>query len=203
MATFRSPPHNRWPFVMEGGEPVIDHDWFDFFRKISSLFTRGQTTSVSIAGTDIAFQHGVAVAVEGGVYKRPVIYDTTGSYYLTPEDSGSLCVFAREAGGWFFLPTPEAGLEYEFFVLHNFALNPFVVQAKASPERFLGSIIAGSDTAANGGLSFADTSFMMTMEGDTTSARMGTNFRVTAINDEVWLVRGLGVNVGAPVSPIY
>lgn len=49
MATFRSPPHNRWPFVLEQGEPVVDPDWFDYFREISSAFMKGVSTTVPLA----------------------------------------------------------------------------------------------------------------------------------------------------------
>lgn len=70
MATFRSPPHNRWPFVLEGGEPVVDPDWFDYFREISSAFTKGVNTTVPLAkitggGTDgsLTIVNGLITAV--------------------------------------------------------------------------------------------------------------------------------------------
>lgn len=70
MPTFRSPPHNRWPFVMENGEPTVDQDWFDFFLQLSYQFSRGADATVPLAkltagGTDgsLTIVNGLITAV--------------------------------------------------------------------------------------------------------------------------------------------
>lgn len=65
MATFRSPPHNRWPFVMEQDEPVIDQDWFDYFREITNQFTRGADVTVPLAKLTPGGTAGSLIIVNG------------------------------------------------------------------------------------------------------------------------------------------
>ena len=136
---------------------------------------------------------------------RQVIKESVATRQLTPEESGSLCVFDRAAGTVFTLPTPVTGMNFEFLVTVAVTSNAHKVITKTIASEFLvGGVIMGDVTVAQSGDYFeADgtTHVALSAAGTTTGGLLGERYAVTAISSTQWAIHGVCHGAGTLATP--
>lgn len=134
---------------------------------------------------------------------RPVISGWTTGRQLLAAESGSLIVFDTAAGQTCTLPTPVAGMEFEFAV-HVTGTGTYSV-ATGSAAIFIGGGVDSSSTSvAEGGDTFVAnpaSTVDVVMDADTTGRLVGGWFKLTAISSTVWNIRGTLMGVGTLATP--
>ncbi len=130
----------------------------------------------------------------------------TTSYQLLPEQSGALIVNNALTGALWTLPTPVAGLWYEFWTQLACTSNEYKVITKTIATEFiLGALVASHATVASSGTSYpsvtADSYVSINLNGTTTGGVPGDNFILTAISTTRWVATGWNVQSGSTSTP--
>lgn len=144
------------------------------------------------------FHSGTSYLPPGG--KRTI---KTAAATLTARDSGALCVFNSAAGDIYTLPSPEAGLFFDFTVAVTITSNAAKVITNAGTVFLLGSFLQIPDTAAQIASQDANgtTHVAWSGNGSTTGGIKGDFFRVTAISTTQWVIFGIGRATGTEATP--
>jgi hypothetical protein len=136
---------------------------------------------------------------------RQVISEGVATRQLTPEESGSLCLFDRAAGTVYTLPTPVAGMNFEFLVTVAVTSNAHKVITKTIASEFLiGGIIMGDVTVASSGDYFeanGSSHVAISGEGSTTGGLLGERYVLTAISTTQWAIHGVCHGAGTLADP--
>ena len=121
--------------------------------------------------------------------------DSTGlvSYQLTPAQSGALVIFNQAAGGLITLPTPVAGMWFEFWTQLARTSNEYKVVTKTITTEFiLGAVTATHATVGSSGTAYpsvvATENVSVNLNGTTTGGLPGDNFILTAIGTTAWML---------------
>lgn len=135
---------------------------------------------------------------------REVIQSVGSTYTLKPEESGSLCLMDSASGVVYTLPTPVAGMQFEFLVTVDVTSNAYKIITAASTEFLLGGIIMGDVTVAQSGDYFeADgtTIRALSADGATKGGLLGERYVVTAISTTQWVIHGVCHGAGVLATP--
>lgn len=124
---------------------------------------------------------------------------------LTAAQSGALVLLNDATGHVIRLPTPAAGMSFEFLATVAVTSNEYKVITKTIASEFLiGAVISGNLTVATSGDVFQanGTSHVSIKEnGSTTGGLIGDNFKVTAISSTQWAIEGTQVGSGTNADP--
>lgn len=129
---------------------------------------------------------------------REVLTALGTTYVLSQEESGALVVCDQAATQTITLPTPQVGMNFEFFWSVQRTGTHKIITA-ASTQFLVGSLMAGDATIATSGDVFeADgtTIRAYTADGDTKGGFIGSRFTVTAISTTQWAIRGIVIGTG-------
>ncbi len=135
---------------------------------------------------------------------RQVIDGVGATRTLLPEESGALCLFDRAAGVVYTLPTPVAGMQFEFSSTVAVTSNAYKVVTAAGTQFLIGSVMAGSLTVADSGDVFqanGTTHRAISMGGSTTGGLIGGSIKFTAISSTQWVIEGDIVGSGTLADP--
>lgn len=160
------------------------------------------TTSASNANLEQVSYNGDSGSMHRGSH-REVISSVGATYTLTPAQSGSLCLFDRAAGVVYTLPTPVAGMFFDFATTTTITSNAAKVITAAATQFLLGVvdilIVASATTLAAAGN--GTTHVAISSNGTTTGGVIGDFYRVTAISATQWVVQGQISGSGSIATP--
>lgn len=139
--------------------------------------------------------------VAPGIHRK-VIQSVGATRTLKADESGALCLLDRAAGVVYTLPTPVAGMQFEFEATVAVTSNAYTVQTSAATEFVLGSVTAGSLAAAMDVFQADGTAHVkISANGSTTGGLVGERYVLTAINSTQWLIHGVTVGSGTLATP--
>ncbi len=123
---------------------------------------------------------------------------------LTASDSGAMCIFDTAANGEFILPTPVAGMyfDFRFGILTSGA---YKVTTKASTQFLKGTISAFTTdlTEVDSFVADGTTDVGVSMNGTTTGGDAGGWISVVATSSTVWQLQGdLYCGTATPSTPV-
>ena len=137
--------------------------------------------------------------------RRQIISGVGATRALLPSESGALCIFDVATGVVYTLPTPAAGLDFEFLVTVDVTSNAHkVVTAVITTDFLVGGIIMGDVTVATSGDYFeADgtTIAALSAAGSTTGGLIGERYRLVAISATQWTIHGVCHGAGTLATP--
>lgn len=136
---------------------------------------------------------------------RQVIQSVGATRQLTAAESGALCLLDRAAGIVYTLPTPVAGMQFEFLATVAVTSNAYKVITKTIASQFIvGGIVMGDVTVAQSGDYFeADgtTHVSISEDGATKGGLLGDHFVLTAISTTQWAIHGVTHGAGTLATP--
>tara|TARA_R110000868_G_scaffold199448_2_gene446094 strand:+ start:6357 stop:6851 length:495 start_codon:yes stop_codon:yes gene_type:complete len=129
---------------------------------------------------------------------REVLTALGTTYVLSQEESGALVVCDQAATQTITLPTPQVGMNFEFFwAIQRTGTHKIITNA--ATVFLVGSVMAGDAAIATSGDVFeADGSTIVayTADGDTKGGFIGSRITFTAISTTKWAVRGIVIGTG-------
>lgn len=123
---------------------------------------------------------------------------------LSPNESGSLCLFDRAAGIVYTLPTAKVGTYFDFFVTTTITSNSAKVITGAGTEFILGNVNSVDTDTGNEEVGFVangSTHVAITQNGTTTGGIKGTSFRLTCVSSTIWKIEGNVLGSGTVATP--
>jgi len=154
-------------------------------------------------------------SIAKGIHRDVVTFSATGvnagagiglvNYQLLPGQSGALVIFASLTGNLVTLPTPVAGMWFEFInELAATSNETKIVTKDITTDFMLGSIISASETVAEGMDVFTadgtSNHVSISMNGTTTGGEVGSRFVLTALNTTQWHIKGVNQGSGGAVT---
>lgn len=144
--------------------------------------------------------------VAPGLHKEVIQSIGTTERQLKPEESGGLIVLDATTSITVRLPTPVAGMVFDFVTSVGVVASDThkIITKTIASEFIIGGIDSSSTNVAEGGDSFVangTTHVAITSNGSTTGGLAGQNFRLMAISDTKWLVSGLLFGTGTLATP--
>ena len=132
--------------------------------------------------------------------------NATTAYQLLPEQSGALIVNNALTGALYTLPTPVAGMWFEFFTQLACTSNEYKVITKTIATEFiLGAVTAFESVVAESGTAYpaitGDAFVSINLDGTTTGGVPGDNFILTAISTTRWIASGQNMQSGNTATP--
>lgn len=132
--------------------------------------------------------------------------NTTTPFQLLPEQSGALIVNNALTGAVYTLPTPVAGMWFEFFTLLTVTSNEYKVITKTIGSEFiLGAVVATHATVASSGTAYpaitGDSFVSHNQNGTDTGGVVGDTLMLTAISTTRWIATGWSVQTGSTAVP--
>ncbi len=134
---------------------------------------------------------------------REVLTALGTTYTLAQEDSGALVVCDQAATQTITLPTPQVGMNFEFFWSIQRTGTHKIITNSASVF-LVGSVMVGDATIATSSDVFeadGSTIVAVTMDGDTKGGFIGSRITFTAISTTKWAVRGIVIGTGTMATP--
>ncbi len=130
----------------------------------------------------------------------------TTAYQLLPEQSGALIVTNALTGALYTLPTPVAGMWFEFWTQLAPTSNEIKVITKTIASEFiLGSVVATHATVGSSGTTYpsvvATANVSHNQNGTTSGGVPGDQLILTAISTTLWMARGYSVQSGSTGTP--
>ena len=153
---------------------------------------------------------------DGSIWKgarREIITGKEGStglvaFQLLPEQSGALIISNSLTGALYTLPTPVAGMWFEFITLLAPSSNEVKVITKTIATEFiLGAVTAFEAFAQlnDSGTAYpaltGDSFVSINQNGTTTGGLPGDNFILTAISTTRWMASGMNIQSGSTADP--
>ena len=134
---------------------------------------------------------------------RDIISGVGATRTLLAKESGALCLFDRAAGVVYTLPTPVAGMQFEFATTVTITSNAAKVITAASTQYLLGMVqVVGGTTETTVSADFNGTTHVaISMNGTTTGGVIGDRFLVTAISTTQWVISGIASGSGTVATP--
>lgn len=123
---------------------------------------------------------------------RQVIKEGVAARQLKANESGALCIYDRAAGVVYTLPTPVAGMTFEFAPSVKTSGEYKVITKTIGSEFILGTIIGYSaDITESDGMVANGTNIVsVNHNGTTTGGDAGGSYTLTAISTTQWLIEG-------------
>lgn len=126
--------------------------------------------------------------------RQNVISGVTATRTLLPEESGSLCLFDSATLNIIYtLPTPVAGMVFDFFVSVEGTSGTFIINTKIPGSEFiLGAVFIYDDTIteSDGFQANGSTHVSIDIISDATGQGIGTQMKLVAISTTQWAVTG-------------
>ena len=135
---------------------------------------------------------------------RNVISGVGATRQLLASEAGSLCLFDAAAGNVYTLPTPVAGMTFEFLTTVSVTSNAQKTITKTIASEFIvGSVSEVTiATATPAGFSANGTSIVsVSSNGTTTGGLIGSYYRLVAISTTQWGIEGVIVGSGTIATP--
>lgn len=136
---------------------------------------------------------------------RQVISGVGATRTLLPEESGALCLFDRAAGVVYTLPTPVAGMEFEFQTTVTITSNAAKTITGTIASQFILGAIFGYTTDAteiDGFSADGSTHVAISSNGSTTGGVIGDRYKLTAISTTQWVITGsVFCGTSTPATP--
>lgn len=144
--------------------------------------------------------------VAPGLHREVIQSIGTTERQLKPEESGSLVIMDATDQITVRLPTPVAGMTFEFLTTVSVTSSDThkIITKTIASEFIIGSIDSSSAAVAEGGDSFAangTTHVAVTSAGSTTGGLTGQIIRLTAISATQWAVTGVLFGSGTLATP--
>lgn len=143
---------------------------------------------------------------EGTLYAgahRQVISGAAATRTLLPSESGALCLFDSAAGIVYTLPTPVAGMQFEFQTTVSRTSNAHKIITSSASVFLVGTVDMVINTSATtlAALANGTTHVALSSNGTTTGGVQGDRYRVTAISATQWAIDGVVSGSGALATP--
>ncbi len=150
---------------------------------------------------------------DGSVWKgarREIITgkEATTAFQLRPDQSGALIVSNSLTGAIYTLPTPVAGMWFEFFTVLAPTSNVIRVITKSVTTEFILGVVTAFEAfaqVAESGTAYpsvvATENFAIDLDGTTTGGLPGDNFILTAISSTRWMASGMNIQSGTTADP--
>ena len=134
--------------------------------------------------------------------KNVVEISSDATYSASPEQSGSIFIFAKADGIVATLPPAKAGLVYEFYVKTALTSNNYTVNADSSSDTLTGMVMSwdiadvGTMTKMNenvatvGWSNPAAADHQLVTNKTTTGGLKGSYYRYRCVSDALWHVSG-------------
>lgn len=131
------------------------------------------------------------------------IIETAAATTLTAQQSGALVLMDAAAGYTITLPTPIAGMQFEFLQTVTQTSGSQKIITSASTVFLLGEVFTFTTATASGaGFAFDGATHISYLSNGTTSGGIiGTRIVVTALSATVWAITGQVVGSGTIVTP--
>jgi len=131
------------------------------------------------------------------------VIETAAATTLTARQSGALVLMDAAAGYTITLPTPVAGMYFEFLQTVTQTSGTQKIITNASTVFLLGEVLTYTTaTASPAGFAFdGSTHISYASNGTTSGGIIGTRILVTAISATVWAISGTVVGSGTIVTP--
>ena len=144
--------------------------------------------------------------VAPGIHKEVIQSIGTTERQLKPEESGSLILMDAADQITVRLPTPVAGMTFEFQTTVTVTSTDThkVITKTIASEFMIGGIGSFNTTVAGGGDSFdanGTTHVAATSNGSTSGGLVGQLLKFTAISATQWAVSGHQVSTGTSITP--
>jgi len=145
--------------------------------------------------------------ISHGTHREIIQSIGTTTRQLTPAESGALILMDASDQITVTLPTPVAGMEFEFLTTISVTTSDThkIITKTIASEFFLGGIDSSSTTVAEGGDTFTavtgDSFVAITSNGSTTGGLLGQHFKITAISTTRWVVSGCLMGTGTLATP--
>lgn len=135
--------------------------------------------------------------------KPAVISGSGATVTLTAAQSGATFLFDRAAGIVVTLPTPAAGISFDFIVATSITSNAAAIAMSAGSIFIVGSVLVQKASDGTNLSCFADGTSIVTisMNGTTTGGLKGTWMRLRAISTTVWAIEGFVNGSGTIATP--
>ena len=141
-----------------------------------------------------------------GLHREVIQSIGTTERQLLPEESGSLILMDAADQITVRLPTPVAGMQFEFLTTITVTSSDThkIITKTIATEFLLGGVGDFNTTQANGGDSFnavtGDSFVAFTSNGSTTGGLLGQHLKFTAISATRWVVSGHQVSTGTSAT---
>lgn len=134
---------------------------------------------------------------------RDVISGVGATRTLLASESGALCLFDRAAGITYTLPTPVAGMQFEFQTTVTITSGAAKTITAAGTQFLLGLVMVfGGTTETIVSADFNGTTHVaISSNGTTTGGVIGDRYRVTAISATQWVIDGYVSGSGTVATP--
>lgn len=131
------------------------------------------------------------------------IIETAAATTLTAQQSGALVLMDAAAGYTITLPTPVAGMYFEFLQTVTQTSSTQKIITSAATVFLLGEVLTYTTaTASPAGFAFDGTTHIAYASNGTTSGGIiGTRLIMTALSATVWAITGTVVGSGTIVTP--
>ena len=132
-----------------------------------------------------------------------VISDAVATRTLTAKEAGALCVFDVAAGTVYTLPSPVAGMIFNFCTSVTRTSNAHKILTGLATEFLVGALWLGNNAATTGEMFGADgtTHRAVSSNGTTTGGIIGDRYRIEALSATQWFISGLLVQSGTAATP--
>lgn len=153
-------------------------------------------------------------SVANGIHREVITFSATGAragqgigtvnYQLAADQSGALVIFNSLSGNLVTLPTPVAGMWFEFMnQVARTSNETKIVTKDITTDFLLGAVLSASATVADGMDVFTadgtSSHVSYSANGTTTGGEVGTRLVFTAINSTQWFVKGINQGSGGAV----
>tara|TARA_R110000803_G_scaffold210685_4_gene283241 strand:- start:9686 stop:10174 length:489 start_codon:yes stop_codon:yes gene_type:complete len=144
--------------------------------------------------------------VAPGIHKEVIQSIGTTERQLVPSESGSLILLDAATQITVRLPTPVAGMTFEFQTTVTVTASDThkIITKTIASEFMIGGIGSFNTTLASGGDSFdanGSTHVAATSNGSTSGGLVGQLLKFTAISTTQWAVSGHTVGTGTSITP--
>lgn len=131
------------------------------------------------------------------------IIETAAATTLTAQQSGALVLMDAAAGYTITLPTPVAGMQFEFLQTVTQTSGTQKIITSAATVFLLGEVFTFTTATASGaGFAFdGSTHIAYTSNGTTTGGIIGTRLKFEALSATVWALTGMVVGSGTIATP--
>jgi len=145
--------------------------------------------------------------VAPGLHREVIQSIGTTERQLLASESGSLVILDASDQITIRLPTPVAGMTFDFLTTISVTTSDThkIITKTIATEFLLGGIDSSSTAVAEGGDTFTavtgDSFVAITSNGSTTGGLLGQKFTLTAISATRWAVSGLLCGTGTLATP--
>jgi len=135
---------------------------------------------------------------------REVISDGVATRTLLNKESGAMCCFDVASGVTYTLPTPVAGMTFEFVTTVTITSGSAKILTNLATEFLLGAVSLVNDaaTTAESFLANGTSARSVNGNGTTTGGVAGDCYRIVAISATQWFLSGVMINSGTAATPI-